>query len=317
MVFIGPRQTFHNSFLAQRTDETFFIHPPESGIGGGHLYMGINTLMCRLWETAEPEKAAWVKTHIQLAAHTLMGMLNQAALLDTIRQAMASNQSYDTAFFISSPTGHGPSWVAYFDAISRFFMEAHNYGASVHGPLVTVDPKVARKFVKLEPRKDMLAQYGERQVALWEDQFLQGQDVDQFTAKPALHDHHNWHSPFFAGDDWYLPVLHPTYKTDEDNLIIIDATSERFLPQAMDELATFGCRHPRMIVITQEPFLASISQTVGGKFPIADMVVIPGVKGHEAQIPLSEFHLPLAMNLVAMAMASTSTKMTPRQARVP
>ena len=116
-------------------------------------------------------------------------------------------------------------------------------------------------------------------------------------------------TPFFAEGNWYFPVLRDDYDTSEDNLIIIDATSQRHMEQAQDELATFGCRYSRMIVLTQEAFFGPGTKISLFKYPISHLIMMPPLfkKGNEA-IPVKGMLLPLALSLLASAMAGATMR---------
>ena len=75
------------------------------------------------------------------------------------------------------------------------------------------------------------------------------------------------------------PGLRPGYDTGQDCLIVIDATSESNFDAALDELATFGSRYARLIVIAQQAF------ALDGR-----------------PMPLSDFLLPVVVNLLGTAM---------------
>ena len=102
-----------------------------------------------------------------------------------------------------------------------------------------------------------------------------------------------------------MPVLHNHYDPAEDNLIIIDATSERYFAHAMDELATYGCRYARMIILSQQAFRKDAKQKLLFQYPISQLIELPALSGKNDQImPISDFLLPFGMNLLGVAMAS-------------
>jgi hypothetical protein len=184
-------------------------------------------------------------------------------------------------------------------------MAHHSFGESAHGPLVTVDPRVEEKFVKLIERYEMVSIYGENQVEEWERTYLEGNSIDDFLLSPPIDPSHRLKMPFFAEGSWYLPVLRPEYDITNDNLIIMDATCERYFDHAIDELSTFGCRHARIIVITQEAFQNSPEKKALYKYPIGDLILIPCFMREKDNLPISDFLLPFAMNLLAMEMTNT------------
>lgn len=85
----------------------------------------------------------------------------------------------------------------------------------------------------------------------------------------------------------------------------MDATCERYFDHAIDELATFGCRHARIIVITQEAFQKSPEKKALYKYHIGNLILIPCFMREKDNLPISDFLLPFAMNLLAMEMTNT------------
>ena len=151
----------------------------------------------------------------------------------------------------------------------------------------------------------MAATYGKKQISTWEKRYLDGKTLDRFLEgghRPAT----RGPGPFFAEGNWYLPVLRDDYTGVEDNLIIVDATSNRHLGRALDELATYGCRYARLIVISQEAFLNGPAKNPFVHYPISHLIVLPSLNQEGGKVPLSGLVLPFALNLLAAAMASAS-----------
>lgn len=104
-----------------------------------------------------------------------------------------------------------------------------------------------------------------------------------------------------------MPVLRNDYAPSEDNLIIIDATSERIFAHAIGELATYGCRYARIIVISQEAFCNDAKEKLLFQYPISQLIELPALRGkNDETMPLSL--LPFSMNLLGAAMASAAAK---------
>ena len=267
------------------------------------LYDQLNELLIDVWKREAPDKAAVVEQHLRTGARVIQAVLNSTELFDQIRTAMKANAAYTTAFYIGPPNGAGLAWVESFDQFSPVILAHHPYGHSAHGPLVTVDPRVEQKFVKIESRKEMTARYGKGKVAKWEKTYLDGQNVDTFLIRSQLVTPGHWRQPFFTEESWYLPILQPDYRTMEDNLIIMDITSKMYFHQAVDEFATFGCRYPRMITMSQAAFVNALKDTAIFRFPISDMILLPGLKPDNQVLPVSELQLPYCNHLLAMAMA--------------
>jgi hypothetical protein len=272
------------------------------------LYAGLSFLFINVWSEKAPAKAEIVEKHFRMGADSIQLILDDGALKNDIVEVMNKNSTYRTAFFIGPYIGTGLSWVDRFDQAGHCAMEWHTFGESVHGPLVTVDPKVDNKFVRLRPGKQMISLYGEEQVLQWANRYLGGKDIDAFLRSPPRDLSFRAETAFFAEDHWYFPELRKDYNTDQDNLIIIDTTSERYFSQALDELANFGCRYARIIVISQEAFQHDPKKKALYKYPISNSLVLPSLNGRGEKIPISEFHLPFAMNLMGMAMAGATVK---------
>ena len=151
----------------------------------------------------------------------------------------------------------------------------------------------------------MVSLYGESQVKEWERAYLDGKRTDDFLLNPAFDPSQRLKTPFFAEGSWYLPMLKPEYDTTNDNLIIMDATSDRYFDHAIDELSTFGCRHARIIVVTQKTFQNSPDKKALYIYPIANLISIPCIMGVKDNLPISDFLLPFGMNLLAVEMANT------------
>jgi hypothetical protein len=151
--------------------------------------------------------------------------------------------------------------------------------------------------------------YGKDNLLQWERVFLGGTKIDDFLIQPPGNQPTGINRPFFAEGSWYLPVLRNDYDSSQDNLIIIDATSERYFAHAIDELATYGCRYARMIVLSQEGFRKDAEKKVLFQYPISHLIELPALSGNNDEtVPLSDFLLPFSMNLLGVAMASTATK---------
>ncbi|MDZ7698538.1 MAG: hypothetical protein U5R49_16970 [Deltaproteobacteria bacterium] len=115
-------------------------------------------------------------------------------------------------------------------------------------------------------------------------------------------------TPFFGEGHWYFPELRDDYDATQDNLIILDATSERYFRQALDELAVYGCRYARLVVITQEVFASAGDKKERPLFqyPMSHLLKLPALKGSKGKVPIPDLHLPFVMNLVGMAMAGAT-----------
>jgi glucosamine 6-phosphate synthetase-like amidotransferase/phosphosugar isomerase protein len=272
------------------------------------LYAGLSFLFINVLKGKAIAKAEVVEKHFRRGADIIQLILDNVSLKKAILEVMAENSTYKTTFFIGPYIGTGLGWVDRFDQAGHFATEWHTFGESVHGPLVTVDPKVENKFVKLNATNQMVSLYGEEQVSKWEYLYLGGKSTDIFLNQPPRDLSFRAETPFFAEGSWYFPELRTDYDAAQDNLIIVDATSDRYFSQALDELSNYGCRYARIIVISQEAFRNDPEKRALYRYPISRLLFIPSLEGQGEKISISDFHLPFAMNLMGMAMAAATTK---------
>jgi fructoselysine-6-P-deglycase FrlB-like protein len=308
-VWIGPGldaqidQSFQRSAGSFKLDDGFTLAAAEA------LYAGTSLLLTNSWKQYQPVKAGVLARHLMQGGAIIGSILNNASLKKDLVQSMEANQSYRSAFFIGPPAGTGMLWVDRFGYARGPAMEFHRFGESALGPIVTVDSRIEDKFVKLTDRCQMQAMYGEAAVLKWEQTYLAGTEIESFLRRPVVDLSRHLKTPFFAEGYWYLPELRPDYDTFRDNLIIIDATSERHFAQAVDELSTYGCRYARMIVFSQEAFTQDSAKKVLYRYPISQMILLPALRAKDgAAVAVSDLLLPLAMNLLGAATASAASR---------
>ncbi|MEA3435649.1 MAG: hypothetical protein U9R43_04230 [Thermodesulfobacteriota bacterium] len=258
-----------------------------------YLYTAINLIFINAWGRFFPEKSGIIDVHFRRSAKTVLELLNNSDLKTSLKKCMAANKKYETMFYIGPPVGTGLVWVNKFDGTGAMLIEQHSFGESAHGPIVTVDPRVDRKFVKLDNRKEMVLKFGEKKVVFWENRYLAGRKIDEFIKAPPIHLSHKEKTPFFADGIWYLPELQADYDASNDNLIVMDACWERYFDQGLDEISTFGCRYPRMILMTQQAFLNGKSKDAFYRFPVSNTIILPETSSG----PIPEMHLPFVMNI--------------------
>jgi hypothetical protein len=268
------------------------------------LYAGLFLLFIEAWKRVHPDRSETAERTFRYCGDAIHAILNSDALLEETARAVHENRAYETAFFIGPPGETGTSWVHRFDGIPSPVMVSYLFGESVHGPLVTVDSRVREKFVRIEARARMEEDHGEGVVAGWESGYLGGRSVDDFLADPPRDVPLHPKSPFYAEGNWFLPVLRPGYDTGNDNLIIMDATSDRFLGHILDEMATYGCRHARIILITQHALASRPERKALYRYPVGHAIHLPSLSigGHERPVP--DLALPLALNLLCSGMVS-------------
>ncbi len=304
VLWFGPQPTGAACRMADPTARVVFTKPPPSLIASEFLYMALTFFLLQLWHKQAPAKASILEAHLRPASQVLDTILNHTALKPLVSEVIRINQNYKTASFITASAGLGMNWTARFDAVGGWVMNWHRLGVSAHGPLVTVDSRVEDKFIRLEPRQRMVDQFGDHAVEAWERRYFRGQRIDQLPAAVPRQSKSWQPAPFFALGHWYLPELRPDYDTANDNLIFLDATSERCLTQAMDELATFCSRYPRLVLISQESFWERPSAKSIGRYPISHVILLPAMNAKRGPIPISRFLLPLAMNILAAEAAA-------------
>jgi glucosamine 6-phosphate synthetase-like amidotransferase/phosphosugar isomerase protein len=308
-LWIGPELTGSLAQIFQRSSgccilKKSFKHNPADA-----LYAGISLLLAYSWNRIQPSRAGIVQEHFMQTSFVIDRLLNDVSINYHLLDAMADNEGYKTSFLLGPPFGTGIFWKEIFKKVKGRILNFHLFGESVHGPIVTVDSEIENKFVKLENRQKMLKIYGSDHILQWERSFFDGRNIDDFLSRPPNSPHLGIHSPFFAEGNWYLPVLRSDYAASEDNLIIVDATSERFFANAVDELATYGCRYARIIVLSQEAFRKSSREKLLLQYPINQLIELPALNGASGEaMPISDFLLPFGMNLMGAAMASAAAK---------
>jgi glucosamine 6-phosphate synthetase-like amidotransferase/phosphosugar isomerase protein len=278
-----------------------FILPGADGkCSPALLYAGLNWLFADAWCHAAPEKAAIVRRHIAAGADAVAAVLNDIRLLDGLQAVGAASAGYRSAFFISPLVGSGKVWERQFDRAGRLTLVHHGPGHCSHGPIVTIDGKADEKYVSLAARAEMLAHYGESDVARWERDYLEGDTIDAFLKRAPAGPLMRPRAPFYADNRWYLPELQPDYDPRHDNLIILDMTAERDLPRMLDELSLLGSRLPRLVVITQQARIREAGRKTLFSFPISELLVLPAP--HDA--PIADMHLPYVLDAIGATLAA-------------
>jgi len=308
-LWIGPRPTKALVQSFQRSAGCCILKKEFSSNRADVLYAGVSLLLVHFWKSIQSSKAETVQKHLMHTGSVIDCLLNNVSVRNSVLQTMEANRGYKTAFFLGPPVGTGLIWAEKFKQTGRPVLEFHLFGESVHGPIVTVDSKIEDKFVKLENRTQMVLNYGKDNLLRWERVFLGGTQIDDFLGQAPGNQSTGINTPFFAEGSWYIPVLRNDYDSSEDNLIIIDATSERYFAHAMDELATYGCRYARMIVFSQEAFRNHAEKKVLFQYPISHLIELPSLSAkNDETTPLSDILLPFSMNLLGVAMASAAAK---------
>jgi len=268
------------------------------------LYAGLFLLFVDAWKRVNPARGNTAHGIFRNCCPAVNAVLNSRSLRDSITRAVLDNSGYNTAFFIGQPGGVGPAWVRRFDECAHLAMESYIFGESVHGPLVTVDSRVEDKYVRIEGRTGMVKTYGREKVLEWESRCLKSGTIDDFLAAPPRNIPLHAQGPFYAEGSWYFPVLKRGYNAENDNLIIMDATNDRFLGRLMDEMATYGCRYARVVLLSQQAFEARPERRTLYRYPIGHLLNLPSLFIGGTESPIQEPALPPVLNLLGMAMAS-------------
>ncbi len=304
-LWVGPDIPRAAVRLFQRSLGCFRLKEETTAfIEAAALYTVVSFLILEAWQERDPEQGDLLDRHFRRSGDVVRTVLHDRQLLTDIKAAMAENQTYATAFLLGPPGGAGVWWMEIFDQSGALALQYHPFGESAHGPLATVDDQIERKFVRLSHRDAMASAYGEETVSGWESRYLSGEGMDAFLKRSPEKIEDRMASPFYAEGEWYLPALRPDYDASQDNLILMDVSSERHIDQALDELSTFGCRHARMVVISQ----AAFEKKALFKYPVSRFIFLPGLSRARGAgpAPISDLQLPFALGLTGMGMAAAA-----------
>lgn len=306
-IYIGPESDISR---LNNPQGCCFFKEPFAFCESDLLYLILILLFVEATRKLAPTRAEILEKNIKKGCLGLNRILENTALKNSITDSIASNSGYLSSLFIGPTGGIGDIWTDRFDQFSRMILQNYYYGESAHGPLVTIDPRVGDKYVRLAARNTMVPLYGEERVGEWEKRYLNGRSTDVFLSQSPNYLFYHSETPFFAEGNWYFPVLRHDYDTTEDNLVILDATSERYIEQAQDEMSTFGARYARMIVISQEAFFGAEPKMSLFKYPISHMLLLPPLFEHnEIMVPIPDLILPIAMSMVSMAITGATQKL--------
>ncbi|MDY6793182.1 MAG: hypothetical protein SWH54_18090 [Thermodesulfobacteriota bacterium] len=297
---LEPEKSFCECHLTANNGGKFLL---KNGFEYSHsdsLYTAINFIFIDTWRKFFPDKAQIIDDHFKRSGETVLELLENSALKTNLKNCLVANRKYKTMFYVGPPVGTGLAWVNKFDRSGVMLIEQHLFGESAHGPIVTIDSRVDSKFVRLENRKEMVLKFGEKKVVSWENKYLSGRKMDEFIKTPPIDLSYEEKTPFFVDDIWYLPELQTDYDAANDNLIVMDACWERYFDLALDEISTFGCRYPRMILMTQQAFLNQKSKDALYRFPLSNTILLPETPSG----PIPEMQLPFVMNIIGEELAA-------------
>jgi hypothetical protein len=157
----------------------------------------------------------------------------------------------------------------------------------------------------------MVERYGPETVQAWERRFLEpGSSFDdlarpELDASPRSSAARPPQGLFFAQGSWYLPVLRPEADPSTDALILLDATSKRRYRQALDELAVYGCRFARLVVLSQRGLGSKGDPERSAEFPVPWSLRLPSIRDSS---PIPDALLPVVTGLLATAAAAASSR---------
>ncbi|HSL60483.1 MAG TPA: hypothetical protein VK885_01780, partial [Desulfotignum sp.] len=250
-----------------------------------------------------PGRARRFTAHFKMLLPVIQTLLADSGLHRRMQQTIHENRGYKKQLFLTGMRGNCIAWKIAFAAARTWGVESDLFGVSAYSHLVLVDFQVTEKYVKLESRERMVKTHGENRVKEWETRYLGGASVDAFLSTVSMPFSPDAVLPFYVDNQWYLPVLGHDYDTDRDCLIIVDATSEARFDAALDELATFGSRYARMVVLTQQGFAGDARLANLKKYPLSHILMVPGPldkKGNTGII--SDYLLPVVISLMGAAM---------------
>ncbi len=302
-LWIGPENDVISQKLSAGSHDGYYVKNPGLLCRYEQVYVALSLFFSKVMSFRFPGRAKRFDAHLKLMLPMVQTILADAGLRRKLQNAVQENQAYKKQLFLTSMRGNCITWKTHFRGHKARGIESDPFGVSAYSHLVMVDYRVDEKYVKLVPEKNLKAAFGENLVRKWETRYLGGAGVDEFLSKTSLPFSPDAVLPFFVDGQWYLPVLRPEYDTDQDCLIIIDATSEARFDAALDELATFGSRYARMVVITQKAFSKDTRLSNLKKYPLSHIILVPGIAEKTGDSgTISDFLLPVAVGLVGAAM---------------
>ncbi len=310
LLLIGPEnhgeayQAFSDSF------GTYVFSNPDLSCPYEQVYFALSLFFSKVMSYQFPQRSRQMNDHFKLFLPAVNTILGDQSLRQTLQTVITENQAYKKRLFITSLRGSCIFWKNGLREHKTQKFESETFGISTYSHLVMVDPLVNEKYIQLEPRARMEECYSQKDICEWENRYLGGESVDVFLQKPSMPFQMDSVLPFIFEDKWYLPVLKWEFDKDRDCLVIIDATSETYFDSALDELATFGSRYARLVIVTQEGFSADTKLSTLKKSPLSHIVLIPGIKVPGIKVQdtetevMSDYILPVIINIIGSALKS-------------
>ncbi|MCK5349543.1 MAG: hypothetical protein KAJ25_09150, partial [Desulfobacula sp.] len=303
LLLIGPEkegkayQAFSESF------GTYIFSNPDLSCQYEQVYFALSLFFSKVMSYQFPNRSRQMNDHFKFFLPAVNTILGDQALRQTLQKVITENQAYKKRLFITSLRGNCTIWKNEFREHKTHKFESETFGVSAYSHLVMVDPLVNEKYIKLEPRDLMEKCYSQKNICAWENRYLGGESVDAFLKKPSMHFQTDSVLPFIFEDKWYLPVLKSEFDKDRDCLVIIDATSEKYFDSALDELATFGSRYARLVIITQKGFTTDARLATLKKYPLSNIILVTGITDSNGNFQvLSDYILPVVISIIGSAM---------------
>ncbi len=301
--WLGPGCDSESNTVLEQAAGRFVLKQEDISCGHEEIYLGLSLLFSQIISHRSPKLSELLFDHFKLFLPSIKRILLDENLRYTLDRAMKENSSFRKRLFITSLRGSCSFVRQLFHLQAGSQLEGETFGMSAYSHLVLVDPAVGNKYVALERRDQLVQVYSENQVASWERRYLGGKSVDQFLQDASTTLPSDMVRPFLHENNWYLPVIRSDYDTNEDCFVIIDATSENHFDEALDELATFGSRHARMVVLTQRAFGGDSRFEALKKHPLSEIIYVPGLPGKDGEdLALSDYILPVILNVLATSM---------------
>jgi glucosamine 6-phosphate synthetase-like amidotransferase/phosphosugar isomerase protein len=304
MVWIGPEYSAVSEKLSGNPQfQGYYLKNPGLFCRYEQVYVALSLFFAKIMSVKFPGRARRFTAHFKMLLPVIQTLLADSGLHRRMQQTIHENRGYKKQLFLTGMRGNCIAWKIAFAAARTWGVESDLFGVSAYSHLVLVDFQVTEKYVKLESRERMVKTHGENRVKEWETRYLGGASVDAFLSTVSMPFSPDAVLPFYVDNQWYLPVLGHDYDTDRDCLIIVDATSEARFDAALDELATFGSRYARMVVLTQQGFAGDARLANLKKYPLSHILMVPGPldkKGNTGII--SDYLLPVVISLMGAAM---------------
>lgn len=302
LVWLGP-ETGHSVYRAfEQSLGAFHLESSSISCANEMIYLALCQLFTTVITTKFPDRAALLARQFKCFLPAVHTLLDSRSLRTALKRAVDENLAYRKILFITHFKGNCIAWEYRFKSRANRSLESETFGTCTYSRLVLVDPAYESKYIRLESRSRMAQYVDTDTLRELENRYLAGTNIDDFFDRPTPPDDPEAVMPVLIDEQWFLPVLRPNYDTDQDCLVIIDATSETCFDSALDELATFGSRHARLMVIAQEAFIHDSRLSNLKKSPVSHLILLPNIPSPDGRpVAFSDFILPVVMNVIGTA----------------